>query len=290
MAKYDSRSSNYSQAQQLVCQPPQTSILASCYSVKPSTSAVSGFHYCTMTDAGEWPDTSLTYCHYRLTHIQEPSGMPEVPSGTKTSLSPPLDAPLTTCGAGDESPAGDDPSEVNGEAAHNIPGECERLFCDTLAATFLGGRRVARQESLGMGAFQSTRITQAQAACAAQRIDRIDRIQLWLEVWDYTSDAIYRGFVTGAGDERSLFVFFGEGVEGHGLKSGLIALFELAGMPALGCSQIVVCVPRAGDAQGLDVVRSLGWCGFGLTTLEPWVRDGCHESVSSEWLFLGAEV
>lgn len=144
--------------------------------------------------------------------------MPEVPSGTKTSLSPPLDAPLTTCGAGDESPAGDDPSEVNGEAAHTIPGECERLFCDTLAATFLGGRRVARQESLGMGAFpRSNTNAQAQAACAAQRIDRI---QLWLEVWDYNSDAIYRGFVTGAGDERSLFVFFGEGVEGHGLKSG----------------------------------------------------------------------
>jgi hypothetical protein len=231
--------------------------------------------------------------------------MPEVPSGTKTSLSPPLDAPLTTCGAGDESPAGDDPSEVNGEAAYTIPGECERLFCDTLAATFLGERRVARQESLGMGAFpRSNTNAQAQAACAAQRIDRI---QLWLEVWDYNSDAIYRGFVTGAGDERSLFVFFGEGVEGHGLKSGydcfisteficradtsrLIALFELAGMPALGCSQIVVCVPRAGDAHGLDVVRSLGWCGFGLTTLEPWVRDGCHDSVSSEWLFLSAEV
>lgn len=68
MAKYDSRSSNHSQRQQLVCQPPQTSILASCYTVKPSTSAVSGFHYCTMTDAGKWPDLFALLSYHTHTY------------------------------------------------------------------------------------------------------------------------------------------------------------------------------------------------------------------------------
>lgn len=144
--------------------------------------------------------------------------MPEVPSGSKPSLSPPLDAPFT-CGVGDTAP-GDDMPVYSGEAAHTIPGECERLFCDTLAATFLGGKKVARQESLGMGAYRST-----QAACTAPGYERI---QLWLEVWDYTSDAIYRGFVAGTGDNRTLFVFFGEGVEGHGLKSGYALPFSVS--------------------------------------------------------------
>lgn len=54
---------------------------------------------------------------------------------------------------------------------------------------------------------------------------------------------------------------------------------------------MVVCVRRSEDAAELDVVRSLGWCGFNLTTLEPWVRDSCRDlSLSSKWLFLGAEV
>lgn len=144
--------------------------------------------------------------------------MPEVRSGSKPSLSPPRDAPFT-CGVGDTAPGNDMP-EYSGEAAHTIPEECERLFCDTLAATFLGGKRFARQESLGMGACRST-----QAACTASGHERI---QLWLEVWDYTSDAIYRGFVTGTGDERTLFVFFGEGVEGHGLKSGYAPRFSVS--------------------------------------------------------------
>lgn len=151
-----------------------------------------------------------------------------------------------------------------------------------------------------MGAYHHYRSIQSSCTVQAQGL------QLWVEVWDYSSDAIYRGFVTGVGEERTLFVFFGEGVVGHGLKSGyvvcfwffskltgtrLIALFELASMPALGCSQIVVCVRRSEEADRLDVVRSLGWCGFGLTTLEPWVRDGRQDlTVSSEWLFLNAEV
>lgn len=62
-------------------------------------------------------------------------------------------------------------------------------------------------------------------------------------------------------------------------------------MPALDCSEIVVCVRRSGCADDLDAARALGWCGFGLTTLERWLRDRRYDSaVSSEWLFLSAEV
>lgn len=70
-----------------------------------------------------------------------------------------------------------------------------------------------------------------------------------------------------------------------------MALFELAGLPALGCSQIVICVPRSNDEGELDVARSLGWCGFNLTTLGPWLGDAREElPLSSKWLFLNAEV
>lgn len=47
-----------------------------------------------------------------------------------------------------------------------------------------------------------------------------DRIQRWIEVWDYAGDAIYRGFVAEISGERTLFVFFEDGALGHGLKSG----------------------------------------------------------------------
>lgn len=153
-----------------------------------------------------------------------------------------------------------------------------------------------------------------------------DRVQRWIEVWDYSGDAIYRGFVADANGERALFVFFEDSALGHGLKSGLvsffracwisallslwlchtgllvrsadmflpsslIALFELASMDAFGCSQIVACVKRSRRTNEMELVRSLGWCGFNLTTLEPWKMDnGSGPSLSTEWLFLVAEV
>ena len=214
--------------------------------------------------------------------------------------------------------------EYKREAAHIISGECERLFCDILSATFRGERSLVRQELLGMNACQVTRQDHT------QRGNKM--IQQWVEVWDYTSDAIYRGFVTDASGERTLFVFFEESTLGHGLKSGyvnlffslfmvdkakrcsccltvafylsrlwskstkpwfyrLIALFELASMSAFDCSQIVACIRRSQDAAELEVVRNLGWCGFGLTTLKNWASDGCCESMlSPRWIFLSAEV
>lgn len=62
-------------------------------------------------------------------------------------------------------------------------------------------------------------------------------------------------------------------------------------MPAFGCSQIVASVRRLQGAAELEIVRNLGWCGFSLTTLEPWSPRGSQEtSLSKKWLFLNAEV
>ncbi|KAL5333000.1 ornithine decarboxylase antizyme-domain-containing protein [Aspergillus crustosus] len=207
----------------------------------------------------------------------EYSGIPEVPSGYKpTTTSPPLDFPPAS--AGSSYPA-NTLLEHKGEATHTIPGECERLFCDTLSTIFSGERRLSRQESLGLDAYQG------------QPMENSRRIHRWVEVLDYTGDAIYRGFVTNASDERTLFVFLTETALGHGLKSGLIALFELAGVPAFDCSQIVACVPRLQGATELELTRNLGWCGFGLTTLQPWdTSSRLNTAVSTRWVFLSAEV
>ncbi|KAL6235409.1 hypothetical protein BDW75DRAFT_209764 [Aspergillus navahoensis] len=208
----------------------------------------------------------------------EYSGIPEVPSGSKTAHpSPPLDTSLAS--TMESSYPVTDSLEPKGEAAHTIPRECERLFCDALSAIFLG-ERLSRQESLGVDAS----LTQMNNAGGEH-----PRIKTWVEVLDYTSDAIYRGFVTDTTGEQTLFVFLAETAVGHGLKSGLIALFELACVPAFGCSQIVACVPRSKNRRELESVRNLGWCGFGLTTLE---RFGAKDSncLSNRWLFLSAEV
>lgn len=75
------------------------------------------------------------------------------------------------------------------------------------------------------------------------------------------------------------------------LSFSLIALFELAGMDAFRCSQIVACVKRSQHTNEMELVRSLGWCGFNLTTLEPWTTgDNPGPSLSTKWLFLVAEV
>ncbi|KAL4998099.1 ornithine decarboxylase antizyme-domain-containing protein [Aspergillus recurvatus] len=208
----------------------------------------------------------------------ECSGIPEVPSGSNSPhKSPSLDISLAS--TMESSYPVDDSLEQKGEAAHTIPGECERLFCDALSAIFLG-ERLSRQESLGVDAS----LTQMNNAGGEN-----PRIETWVEVLDYTSDAIYRGFVTDMTGERTLFVFLAETAAGHGLKSGLIALFELASVSVFGCSQIVACVPRSKNGSELESVRNLGWCGFGLTTLEQFGAKNAN-FLSNRWLFLSAEV
>lgn len=45
-------------------------------------------------------------------------------------------------------------------------------------------------------------------------------IKEYVEVWDYTCGARFRGFVAEKGDERSLFIFFDQEVIGQDLKPG----------------------------------------------------------------------
>lgn len=75
--------------------------------------------------------------------------------------------------------------------------------------TFLGEGTDLRQESLGVDALRN--------------MQSEHRVRRWIEVWDYTSDAIFRGFVADIGGERTLFVFLEDGVLGHGLKSGSVS-------------------------------------------------------------------
>ncbi|OOF90758.1 hypothetical protein ASPCADRAFT_518932 [Aspergillus carbonarius ITEM 5010] len=253
------KSLNYSSStrKQLQCTPDKApQVLASCYSVNVSTSVIDGFHYCTTTG-------------------QEHSGIPEVPSGPKMSSSPPFELSIASDMGG--SRPGIILPEYKGEAMHTIPEECERLFCDILSAIFLGERRLSRQESLGVDVSQG-------------RLNNNMPVQKWFELLDYTSDTVHRGFVTNLSGEQTLFVFLAENALGHGLKTGLIALFELANLSAFGCAQIVACIPRSHDAVETEAVRNLGWCGFNLTTLQPWsAESGIECSLSTKWLFLDAE-
>ncbi|CAI7639176.1 unnamed protein product [Penicillium glandicola] len=255
MAKYmNNHSSNYNQMQRFIDQESQSTVLATCYSVEPSTSKVHGFHYCTTLGAGKY---FVTQNHIPPHDI--------------------LDSRAERTWPGNNWP------EYKGEATHNIPEECERLFCDKLSATFLGERNFVGQESLGMDVFQNIQPNQTG--------HQHDRIQRWIEVWDYSGDAIYRGFVAEQNKERTLFVFFEDCALEHGLKSGLIALFELADIATFGCSQIVACVSRSQRTDEMELVRSLGWCGFSLTTLAPWVSRGDQRPcISNQWLFLVAEI
>lgn len=157
-----------------------------------------------------WNDTDITG-----RDLQENSGIPEAPSGPKpTALSPPFE--LCTAPDMRSIPWADSPSELKEEAAYTIPGECERLFCDRMAAIFLGEGSFVRPESFGMDA-PNIRPDGAEKERTC--------IERWIEVLDYTSDAVYRGFVGSVGGEQTLFVFFEEGIPGYNLKTGYVYRF-----------------------------------------------------------------
>lgn len=152
--------------------------------------------------------------------LQEPSGIPEVPSGPKPpSRSPPTKLEIAFA-AENISPERTRAEFGREEAAQTITGECERLFCDTLCAIFLGERNLALQQSLVMGAIKKTKWNPTEQQRGG--------IQNWVEVWDYSADAIYRGFVANSDKHKILFVFFENHARGQGLKSGLAFPSHLA--------------------------------------------------------------
>lgn len=163
----------------------------------------------------------------------------------------------------------------NGGVVYNITGECERLFCELLRATFLGERKAVQQDSLVMD------------TCETTNIDR-SFLDEWIEVWDYTGNMRFRGFVGCTLENRSLFIFFEPSAIGNDLKPGLMALIELASNTRLDCSQLVVCLDRLIDPNILRaLIRNLGWVGFGLTTMAPWT--GGTNEISKKWLILAVE-
>lgn len=103
-----------------------------------------------------------------------------------------------------------------GEAAHIITEECVRLLCDTLSANFLGEKKLARQPSRMMNAYRQNKFRQHEISKGSVRIQR------YLKVWDYSGNGIYRGFVTRASGDNTLFVFFEDHLTGQGLKSGYV--------------------------------------------------------------------
>ncbi|KAG5302789.1 ornithine decarboxylase antizyme [Histoplasma capsulatum var. duboisii H88] len=160
---------------------------------------------------------------------------------------------------------------------------------------FLGERQLAPQQSLVIGATHNDNNNNNKGVNVSEiaRKRAVGRIQNFIEVWDYAGDTIYRGFVAADGNRRTLFVFFDNHIcAGQGLKSGLMALFEIGSMTDLGCSEMVACVDRSMDEVELDaVIRNLGWVGFELSTLRDWVVPAAKgQFISNRWLFMTVEI
>ena len=120
-------------------------------------------------------------------------------------------------------------------AAYTIAEECERLFCETLRATFLGERNAALQDSLVMGARFDIDAGQPRLGALdglygmtppADKLEYFRRakapdVSQFVEVFDYTGGARFRGFTTDdPGGDSTFFVFFDNSIVGKDLKQG----------------------------------------------------------------------
>lgn len=126
--------------------------------------------------------------------------------------------------------------------------------------------------------------------CVDGVCDSSIEVMAWMEIWDYQGGAAFRAFVADdfVRDEKSLFVFFDAGIVGRDLKKALVALIELTEAP-LGCSQLVICVDRAIEADEIQTLtKGLQWAGFELATLDHWA--GSLDVTSEQWLFMMMEV
>ncbi len=100
-----------------------------------------------------------------------------------------------------------------GGAAHTLREECERLFCEILKVVFFGERSAVKQDLLVTGAHRTDVLDQDDGTMHGL-------VTTWIEVWDYVGDTSFRGFVTGEGDEKCLFIFFDRALVGKDLKHG----------------------------------------------------------------------
>ncbi|KAF2478303.1 uncharacterized protein BDR25DRAFT_299932 [Lindgomyces ingoldianus] len=217
-------------------------------------------------------------------------------------LSPPLSARHTSAA---KSISGE--RAHGGGAAYTITEECERLFCETLRAVFLGEGNLARQDSLVLGVqnqYSNTNINdygvhvRRHTDTKDETITGLDLFEEkrglvgeWIEIWDYVGGNKFRGFVAekDGSSERTMFVFFDGSVIGGDLKAGLMALLELCDIPYFSCSHLVACLDRHTDPRPLDALtKDLGWIGFQLTTLNDFTSG--DDITSNQWLFMDMDV
>ncbi|KAF2272232.1 uncharacterized protein EI97DRAFT_386254 [Westerdykella ornata] len=274
-------------------------VSASCYAVDARTTALQGFHYSTTGAGGvDCVPEQETDCA---------QGIPSPPQ------SPPLAARHTYAANKNAMIQGSGRARRGG-AAYTITEECERLFCETLRAVFLGEGNAARQDSLvsGMHIIDDVPIPNdisdygVHVRRYPEKLDQlppspemdagglgegcgIGAVRTWLEMWDYVGGNKFRGFVAEKNGERAMFVFFDQSVIAGDLKAGLMALLELCDNPYFSCSRLVACLDRRTNPLLMEArAKDLGWIGFQLTTLEEF--GGGDEITSTRWLFMDMEV
>lgn len=194
----------------------------------------------------------------------------------------------------------------SGDAAIHIKEECERLFCETLRTVFLVEKDTGLETSLLMDLRnnnttscnvpipQSTVLHHGQPTPSPSPDGRIypnpgGVLKEYLEVFEYTGGARFRGFVAEKDNMRTMFIFFDREVIAMDLKQGLVSLLELASSEQFGCTQLVVGIDREADEEQVqDLSRDLGWVGFELSMLDPWTtEEGC---ISERYILLAMDV
>lgn len=153
-------------------------------------------------------------------------GVPEVPSGSSSpSRGPPLAATAVTHSGSKNARA------RRGGAAFTITEQCERLFCKTLEAIFLGEGGLASHDLLVIGAVKDSIMDSHNTTKNAPAVRLVNPAGLpssekhailtdWLEMYDYAGGTRFRGYVAEGAECRSMFVFFDDGVLGNDLKPG----------------------------------------------------------------------
>ncbi|KAK5115784.1 hypothetical protein LTR62_000873 [Meristemomyces frigidus] len=277
-----SSSSNYGQRTSSENNRHGANTQASAYAVDVATMALTGFHFSTRGAQG------AGWCGFEA----PPGGVPSPPPSPDGRRRPGLKA-----------------RSRSGDAAHHVTEECERLFCETMKAVFLVEKNTGRQNSLVTDVHEKKEENSSEGGVAIPHHRNNDAavrhgiptpspspdgrvyaqapgmVKEYVEVWDYTGGARFRGFVAERNDERSMFIFFDKEVTGKDLKPGLMALLELASSESFDCSQLVVCVDRGTDGED---VKDLGWVGFELTMLDEWAGEkGC---ISESWVYLKMDV
>ncbi|KAK4151137.1 ornithine decarboxylase antizyme-domain-containing protein [Chaetomidium leptoderma] len=207
-----------------------------------------------------------------------------------------------------------------GGATLRIREECERFFCETLRAMFLGERNAAMHGSGLASAYNNNYNNNNNITINDGRVQAMghhgqltppddfpitdetrmgrrglgvgarDGVLGWLEIWDYAGGSSFRAFVAedASRETKSLFVFFDAHSIARDLKQALVALIELAEGP-LACSHMVICIERSiPDEETKGLTKGLQWAGFSLTTLDFWSAG--FDLLSNRWVFMGMEV